>query len=149
MPNSGLDTMIDMEKVEVLSQLYKLYSTVSTGIPILKRALKDSIARRGKIINESSVAVDFVEGAEQVELDPKGKGKAKAPVNSVTPATEWVERVLDLKDRFDSVWRKAFKSDREVEIATNEVASNNTLRSLALTTYLGFRIVYQPKRQMF
>lgn len=114
--------MLDMENIEVLSRLYQLYSIVPTGIPILKRALKDSIGRRGRVINETSVGVDIVEGAEQLEPDPKGKGKAKVPVNSVTPATEWVERVLDLKDKFDSVWRKALQSDREVEIAINEAS---------------------------
>lgn len=116
--------MLDMENIEVLSRLYQLYSIVPTGIPILKRALKDSIGRRGRVINETSVGVDIVEGAEPLEPDPKGKGKAKTPVNSVTPATEWVERVLDLKDKFDSVWRKALQSDREVEIAINEASKN-------------------------
>ncbi|KAF9444819.1 Cullin-domain-containing protein [Macrolepiota fuliginosa MF-IS2] len=120
MPNSGLDTMIDTDKLDVLSRLYRLYMIVPTGLPILKRALKESIARRGKAINESSFASDGGEAAEQAEVDPKGKGKARAPVNTLTPATEWVQRVLELKDKFDGVWQKAFQNDHDAEVAINE-----------------------------
>lgn len=115
--------MIDTDKVDVLSRLYRLYSTVPAGLPTLKRSLKESIAKRGKAINESSIGVDVGERIEQAEADPKGKGKAKAPVNSVAPATEWVQGVLELKDKFDNMWQKAFLSDRDIEVAINQVSS--------------------------
>lgn len=119
-PQSGLDIMIDSDKIRELRRLYRLYTSVPTGLAILKKALKDSITSRGKAINENALGTDPVEGAERGDTDPKGKGKAKAPMNTLTPATEWVQRVLELKDRFDHVWRDAFRSDRDVEVATNE-----------------------------
>jgi cullin 3 len=122
MPGSGLDIMIDTDKVDVLSRLYRLYILVPKGLPTLKNALKESIARRGKVINDASSGPDASEVMEQVE-DPKGKGKARAKlqVNSVTPATEWVQKVLELKDQFDNIWEKAFQQNHVVEVAINEV----------------------------
>lgn len=119
--------MIDTDKIDVLSRLYRIYALVPSGLPILKKALKDSIASRGKVINDASVGLDAGEIAEQAEADPKGKGKAKAIVNSVTPATDWVQRVLELKDRFDNVWQKAFQSDHIVEVAINDVSFSTPL----------------------
>jgi cullin 3 len=121
MPGSGLDIMIDTDKIRELKRLYRLYTSVPTGLTVLKRVLKDSIARRGKAINDYTLGLDAGDGAEQAEPDPKGKSKAKALVNSLTPATEWVQRVLELKDRFDHVWREAFEADHDVEVAINEV----------------------------
>ncbi|XP_006459375.1 hypothetical protein AGABI2DRAFT_218523 [Agaricus bisporus var. bisporus H97] len=121
MPGSGLDIMIDTDKIDDLSRLYRLYILVPTGHPTLKKVLKESIARRGKVINDASNGPDASEVAEHVE-GPKGKGKAKAraQVNSVTPATEWVQKVLELKDQFVKIWEKAFQRDHVVEVAINE-----------------------------
>jgi len=118
MPGSGLDIMIDTGKFSELERLYCLYALVPTGLTVLKKALKESLASRGKVVNEYTIGSD---GIEQGESDPKGKGKAKAPGNSLIPATEWVQRVLELKDLFDHIWQNAFKSDRDVEVAINEV----------------------------
>ncbi|KAJ3573649.1 hypothetical protein NP233_g2313 [Leucocoprinus birnbaumii] len=120
MPGSGLDIMIDTDKIKELKRLYRLYNSVPTGLTVLRKALKDSISRRGKVINDHTLGADAVEAVDQGEADSKGKGKAKAPVNSLTPATEWVQRVLELKDRFDHVWKDACKSDHDVEVAMNE-----------------------------
>jgi cullin 3 len=127
MPGSGLDIMIDTDKIEDLERLYRLYTSVPAGLAVLKRALKDTIAKRGKSINDYTLGIDAGEQAEQAELDLKGKGKAKAPVNSVTPATEWVKRVLEMKDQFDKIWRNAFKNDHDVEVAINEVGHGSCI----------------------
>src|ERR1700677_1341997 len=47
MPNSGLNTMIDHERLDDLSRLNHLYSIVGEGIPCLRRSLKDSVQKRG------------------------------------------------------------------------------------------------------
>ncbi|KAF8135043.1 Cullin-domain-containing protein [Boletus edulis] len=92
MPNSGLDSMIDLDKVEDLNRLFRLFTLVPTGLPILRRSLKDSTLRRGKDINPVTLSL----------------------------ALKWVQDVLDLKDRFDRLWKKAFESNRELESALNE-----------------------------
>jgi len=124
--------MIDLDKVEDLNRLFRLFTMVPTGLPILRRSLKDSVLRRGKDINQSSIATDAVEDgdgdgdeADAAVIGPKGKGKWKAraqgPPQTSTLALKWVQDVLDLKDRFDRLWKQAFEISREVESALNEV----------------------------
>ncbi|KAG6842292.1 hypothetical protein C0991_010580 [Blastosporella zonata] len=120
MPNSGLDNMIDTDKIEDLSRLYRLFILVPTGLWTLKRTIKDSVARRGIHINRTSLGenggADFV-----VEEDTKGKGKARPAVaQKLELALKWVQDVLDLRDRFVYIWEHAFHKDREVESALNE-----------------------------
>ena len=117
MANTGLDNMVDLEQVDNLARLYRLYSRVPSGLPALKRALKDLILRKGMALNESAKDNDNVE-------DVKGKGKGKARVAAATTdaASKWVDEVLSLKERFDVLWRRAFLEDREIESAMNEVS---------------------------
>ncbi|KIK96146.1 hypothetical protein PAXRUDRAFT_826271 [Paxillus rubicundulus Ve08.2h10] len=132
MPNSGLDSMIDVHKVEDINRLYRLSTMVPIGLPTLRRALKDSILRRGKDINQSSVNSDHQEdgemdgeGAGAGTAQAKGKGKGKARVQGGTPQTltvalKWVQDVLDLNDKFDRLWKEAFEMNREVEGSFHE-----------------------------
>ncbi|KAJ7593081.1 Cullin-domain-containing protein [Mycena floridula] len=113
MPNSGLDPMIDLDKIDDLQRMYGLFITVPTGLPCLKRSLKESINRRGKDINASS-ASDAVD-----PLDAP-KSKPKNAVQALSLALKWVQDVLDLKDRFTLIWKRAFRSDREVEGSIDE-----------------------------
>ncbi|KAF8842115.1 Cullin-domain-containing protein [Paxillus ammoniavirescens] len=132
MPNSGLDSMIDVHKVEDLNRLLRLFTTVPAGLPTLRRALKDSILRRGKEINQSSVNSDHAEdgeidgdGADAGTTHAKGKGKGKARVQGGTPQTltvalRWVQDVLDLNDKFDRLWKEAFEMNRDIEGSFHE-----------------------------
>ena len=130
MPNSGLDAMIDSDRIEDLARLYRLFTKVSAGLPCMRKSLRETIIRRGKEINESSSSTGG-EGADSGEDDGmegsgKGKGKAKArPPNpasqTLSLALKWVQDVLDLKDKFDKIWSKAFQSDRDLESSLNEV----------------------------
>ncbi len=128
MENSGLDVMIDTDKIEDIARLYRLYSMVPTGMICLKRALKDSVFRRGRDINQSSSSADWDEpdDTQDDNANAKGKGKSKPSASGVQTlglALKWVQDVLDLKDKFDIVWKRAFSSDRELESALDEVAS--------------------------
>lgn len=116
--------MLDLDQWDNLARLYRLFVMVPTGRVTLRRALKDSILRRGSDINqmygdENSNRQDAI---VEVVGDPKGKGKAR---NVTTPnadvASKWVEDVLNLKDKFDQFWRHCFDSDREFETSCNEV----------------------------
>ncbi|KAF8501525.1 Cullin-domain-containing protein [Russula emetica] len=127
MTSSGLDAMIDHDKLEDLSRLYNLYSLVLEGIPALRRSLKTSIQRRGMDLNTASMeGRELGDGDAEDDLDPsaKGKGKAKARLptsaHGLALALRWVEGVLQLKDKFDGIWETAFKSNREIESGLNE-----------------------------
>lgn len=128
MPNSGLDIMVDADKMDDLARLYRLFAVVSTGLPCLRKALKDSIARRGKDINRASAGIETDD--EDIDVvgnneDNKGKGRGKvragAGAQTMSLALKWVQDVLNLKDKFDQVWGRAFQRDRDLESAINEV----------------------------
>lgn len=128
MPNSGLDVMVDTDKMDDLARLYKLYIMVPAGLACLCKTLKNSIACRGKDINTASVGTEASDGAVDVigdDEDVKGKTKAR-PAQTLTLALKWVQDVLDLKDRFDQVWKRSFQSNRDIESALNEVSIHST-----------------------
>lgn len=123
MPNSGLDVMIDADKREDLSRLYRLFIMVPTGLSTLRKALRDSIIRRGKELAAASGSGGANVADEGEIEDDKGKGKVKAiggAVQTLQVALKWVQDVLDLKDKFNAVWVQAFRGDREIETGINE-----------------------------
>ncbi|PCH42168.1 Cullin-domain-containing protein [Wolfiporia cocos MD-104 SS10] len=127
-PNSGLEAMIDLHKVDDLRRLYRLFAMVNEGIPTLKRALRESILRRGKDTNLASTSSSGeLEGQPADEMDAsaqaKRKGKARAPnigSQTLSYALKWVQDVLDLKDRFNTFLDVAFQKDREIESSMTE-----------------------------
>ncbi|TFY63803.1 hypothetical protein EVJ58_g3035 [Rhodofomes roseus] len=127
MPNSGLDVMIDLDKIDDLARLYRLFVMVPAGIPTLRKALRETIIRRGRDINSASLSLEGEEAQEDedVEKSSKAKGKGKARAGNagsqvLSLALKWVQDVLDMKDKFDKTWSGAFQSDRDVESSTNE-----------------------------
>lgn len=116
--------MIDNNKFEDIARLFKLCSMVPSGLQCITSALKDSIIRRGKVINEGSISEDSYvdEEAEVREMESKKhKGKGKGRPHSTGPAVLWVQDVLNLKDRFDTIWKTSLQSNREVESRINSV----------------------------
>lgn len=138
MQNSGLDNMLNMDQTENLSRLYRLFSKVPEGISTLKRALKDSILRRGASLAQPTDMDDDGNGEGQADVaaDVKGKGKGKARVipNGPSVASKWVEGVLALKDKFDEVWKKSFSSDREIGTSCNEVSCTIKQKEIGIET---------------
>ena len=149
-PNSGLDAMIDALKLDDLKRLYRLYLMVPTGRPCLKEALKHSIGRRGKEINHASsgCGVDEMGSVEDNAGKTKTKERPNIASQTLALALQWVQDVLDLKDRFDLIWKEAFSSDRDLKSAIDTVCSHlflvihATLNTLIL---IGFRIIYQSQ----
>ncbi|KAF9519697.1 hypothetical protein BS47DRAFT_1370678 [Hydnum rufescens UP504] len=115
-----------------LARLYKLFVMVPAGLSTLKKALKDSIAARGKHVNDAGgndadPDVDVVQVEEEL-YQGKGKGKGKAiPPQAVPPgrktldiALKWVQDVLDLKDLFDRILKTSFLDDKGIQASLNE-----------------------------
>lgn len=126
MANSGLDAMIDHDKLEDLSRLYHLYSLVLEGVPCLRRSIKISVQRRGAKINGVSLeGQDEGDAGDEFDTSAKGNDKAKArPLpneRDLSLALQWVEGVLQLKDKFYGLLETAFKSNREIGSGLDEV----------------------------
>lgn len=136
MPNSGLDVMIDLDKIDDLGRLYRLFAMVPAGIPTLRKAFRETIIRRGRDINSASLSLEGedVQEDEDMEKSSKAKGKGKARAGNagsqvLSLALKWVQDVLDMKDKFDKIWSGAFQSDRDIESSTNEVRGAHAHRS--------------------
>jgi cullin 3 len=129
MPGTGLVAMLDGDRIDDLRRLYTLFLRVpkDEGKDALRLALRDSIEVRGKAINESALAVATSPADDEEEKpDVKGKGKAKAPsagATALAQALRWVQDVLDLKDKFDSILDQAFGGDKQVQASINEVST--------------------------
>lgn len=129
--NSGLDVMLDNDKFEDLSRLYRLCNMITVGIHKLKVALKESIIRRGKDINKVSLGEEL--GVDEGdELKGISGIKPKGNTLGVDSATTWVSNILSLKDKVDVAWKTSFQSNRDIEIALNEVSH---IRSVSCSVY--------------
>jgi len=125
--------MIDADRIDDLQRLYRLFvyvSSASDGPQVLKRALKESIVNRGRLINDS-------EPGAPASPDEKAKGKARvgAQAQTLEDALKWVQDSLDLKAKFDRVLKHAFDSDKTLETAIIEVSSHLQLESVFLTLH--------------
>lgn len=125
--------MIDADRIDDLRRLYRLLvyvSSASDGPQVLKKALKESIVNRGRLINDS-------EPGAPASSDEKAKGKARAGAQAQTldDALKWVQDSLDLKAKFDRVLKHAFDSDKALETAIIEVNSHLQLGSFLLTLH--------------
>ncbi|KAJ7104186.1 Cullin-domain-containing protein [Mycena belliarum] len=116
METSGLDAMIDLNKTNDMARLYRLFVMVPAGLPCLKRALKDSVRRRGEGINQVSLGLEGGDG----EATTSKSRPAASGAQTLALALKWVQDVLDLKDLFDKIWKDAFSCDRELESNLNE-----------------------------
>lgn len=132
--------MIDMDKLDDLGRLYRLFIMVPSGVPCLKKALRESIIRRGKEINATGLSAETDDPPldDEVETNDNGKGKGKArPPNAAAQtlslALKWVQDVLDLKDKLDKIWTGSFQSDRELESGLNEVCLRSPTTHVMLT----------------
>lgn len=143
-PASGLSTLIQDSRLEDLRLLYGLFGRVSGGHTALQTAVSKWIIEIGGKVNDGLLVVlERGDDEDAVATDPKGKGKAReddvdmkpeihkkrpeAPGNAKTKAAlAWVQNVLDLKEKFDTILSKAFASDKAFEKSINDVSRWST-----------------------
>ncbi|EJD48922.1 Cullin-domain-containing protein [Auricularia subglabra TFB-10046 SS5] len=121
----GLEPLLDTDNTNDLSRMYRILAMVPTGVSSLRRAVKESILRRGREVNDASLRIGAaVEGDDEAVDDPKGKGKAKekapGPGYALTVAHKWVEDVLAIKDKFDRILKTAFNNDLNIQTSITE-----------------------------
>ncbi|KAK4704943.1 hypothetical protein P7C70_g1265, partial [Phenoliferia sp. Uapishka_3] len=157
-PASGLSTLISDSRISDLQRLYTLFGRVTTGRPALQTGISKWIVATGNKVN---AGLELVLGADEEESslgvgveDLKGKGKAREGATMVKgaagPAVKgksvnegaagaktkaalaWVQNVLDLKGKFDTLLAEAFASDKAMEKSINDafiVFVNKNLKS--------------------
>ncbi|KAF2807709.1 Cullin-domain-containing protein [Mytilinidion resinicola] len=114
---SGVRFMIDNDRMEELSLVYELNARVDPKKTELMRAMQKRVVEMGTEVNNAAIAASQApppsEGAD------KGKGPAleKSLNQQTVAAIKWVEDVLQLKDKFDLIWKNAFNSDNALQTA--------------------------------
>ncbi|GJN87607.1 hypothetical protein Rhopal_000562-T1 [Rhodotorula paludigena] len=152
-PSAGLSTLIHDSRIDDLKLMYALFGRVGRGHTVLQQGVAAWIVAVGRQVNEGvALAPSSSEGGADAKGKGKGKaddaaaadvegsaaaaaapaaagGKklgaaAPGPLNAKTKAAlDWVQNVLDLKDKFDTLLARAFGSDKAFEKAINDAFS--------------------------
>lgn len=117
---TGVRHMLDHDQLDGLRSVYLLNGRVDPKKGALMRAVNKRIIELGTEINSSSIAPAAAQPTKEPSAEgkpEKGKEKEK-PVNQQTvSAIRWVDEILALKQRFDSVWETSFQSDQGLQSA--------------------------------
>ncbi|TNY24532.1 Cullin-domain-containing protein [Rhodotorula diobovata] len=145
-PASGLSTLVADSRIDDLRLMYVLFGRVGRGHQELQRGLSAWIVGVGKQVNEG---VTLAPAPAEDAAAAKGKGKevrdeadgdegaagkkrpgaagaasAGGAVGARTKAAlAWVQNVLDLKDKFDTLLARAFANDKAFEKIINDAFS--------------------------
>ncbi|KAK5002587.1 hypothetical protein LTR28_011220, partial [Elasticomyces elasticus] len=110
---SGVRFMITNERHDDLALVFDLEARVDPRKPELTKALQKIILEMGTNLNDAAQV-----GAAAEVPEDKAKAPADRLVNQQTVAAlKWVEDVLELKDKFDAIWKQSFQSDQTIHTA--------------------------------
>lgn len=128
--DSGVRYMIDNDKYNELHLLYDLEARVDPKKPELTKAVQVIVAEMGAKINEDAHTATSAPPAPATSTEDgeveKTKGGSPKQINQQTiAALKWVEEILALKDRFDTVWKVSFNSDQSISTALTRSMSDN------------------------
>lgn len=115
--DSGVQYMVDNEKIPELGLVYDLEARVDPRKPELTAAMQKIIAEMGTNTNNAAIAASTAQPAPSSELKPAG-GAAKLNQQTLA-AIKWVDDILELKERFDGIWKQAFEQDQTLQVALN------------------------------
>ncbi|PWY78233.1 Cullin-domain-containing protein [Aspergillus heteromorphus CBS 117.55] len=116
---TGVKNMLDNDRIDVLQSLYVLSARVDDKKAPLTAAVQKRIVEMGKEINASAIAAaqaSTLGVGKKPEPGEKKPAEKEKPVNQQTVAAiKWVDDILALKQKFDNIWMKAFKSDQVMQ----------------------------------
>lgn len=149
---SGLVAMIENDRHEDLKLAFKHISRIDPMKEPLKVALTARVTQLGSEINQTILNTDFGAADQPEEGEPVAEGSEKT--KSTPPKTnmqkqtaaaiKWVDLVLQLKDKFDTLWDICFDKDLILQTALtksygdfiNEFARSSEYLSLFIDDHL-------------
>lgn len=125
MEGSGLKAMVDNDREEDLGILYQLISRIDKSKNTLKTSLMGRVMELGLEIEQTLKNTDFsapaaagAAGEGEEGAEGADKPKALSPVAQQTAAAiKWVDDVLKLKGKFDSMLENCFSNDLIIQSA--------------------------------
>ncbi|EJT72494.1 Cullin-3 [Gaeumannomyces tritici R3-111a-1] len=133
--SNGLKSMLDNDRIEDLAILYELILKVDPTTEALKNGLQNRITAQGAEIEKSLRDMDnnpaaadtaaAADGDTKVEGESSKSGaKAAAqqqPLSTqaqqTAAAIKWVDDVLALRDKYDTLWERCFEQDLAIQSA--------------------------------
>ena len=125
MEGTGVQNMLDNDKIQDLANVYELISRVDPRKGALRDVVKKRVIELGTEVNKNANVIG--ESAPAPKSGPKsaqkptGEGKGiqqeKALSQQTQAAIVWVEQILELKAKFDKHWIEAFQKDIVLEKA--------------------------------
>jgi cullin 3 len=126
--DSGVQYMVDNDKLQDLGLIFDLEARVDPRKPELTTAMQKIIMEMGTNINNAAIAASTAPAAPPPADQAGDKSKtasSAAKINQQTVAAlKWVEDILALKDRFDGIWMKAFEKDQTLQVAQNRTTAD-------------------------
>ena len=114
---SGVKFMVENDRLEELGLIFDLNSRVDPKKLELIRAIQRHILEVGNEVNNAAAAAAQT-GPSVNHGEDKTKTTPERPTNLQTDAAlKWVEDVLNLKDKFDNIWKISFGSDQPLQTA--------------------------------
>ena len=126
---SGVQYMVDNDKLYELGLVFELEARVDQRKPELTKAMQGIIYNMGNEINNTATNTaqappPQTTGQDDQDNDGKKPGNARQINQQTVAALKWVEEILALKERFDSIWKTAFKSDQTISTALTRSMSD-------------------------
>lgn len=148
---TGVRNMLDNDRVDLLASVYELNARVDKKKTTLTLAVQKRIVEMGQEINSSTANMAQASAppgtkpakepnGEKKPADKEKEKEKEKPVNQQTvSAIKWVDDVLSLKTKFDTIWQEAFKKDQGMEGAImnsfSEFVNSNTRSSEYLSLF--------------
>ncbi|PHH83648.1 hypothetical protein CDD83_2950 [Cordyceps sp. RAO-2017] len=129
MEGSGLRWMIDNDKVEDLSILYRLIARVDGTKTALRDVLQKRVVELGLEIENVLRNTDFATAQGDAGDEAGGEGDRAAKTlnpaaQQTAAAIKWVDDVLRLKDKFDHLLSQCFQGDLVIQTALTKSFSD-------------------------
>lgn len=139
MEDSGVKYMLDNDRLADLQNVYGLISRIDDEKKALTKAVQSRVIELGTKINNAAKELTQTPAGsgqkpEQTNTNVNGKGKStedKPPSNLQTSAAiKWVDDILQLKNKYDNVWKTSFMQDKRMQssltISFTDFINSNT-----------------------
>lgn len=119
---SGVQCMLDNDRLDELEMIYDLIGRVDPRKEELRKAVQKRVVELGTDINTAATNSSHAQPINNTKQDSdkaEGDGKpSEKPVNQQTAAAiRWVDAVLQLKQKYDTILVAAFQSDQGLQTA--------------------------------
>lgn len=143
LPGTGVNSMIDNDKIDDLQNVYQLVKRVDPRLKALKDAIHQKVLSSGRDINNSAAAIATEPTPKVTKPEKKdgAKGPVAKPLNQQTVAAiSWVEEVLKLRAKYTKLWEQALQSnsvmEKSLEISFQDFINENRRSPEFLSLFL-------------